>query len=294
MTDKNYDERIAGATSGCPAFFRVVNHDLKVEDQIMKKMKSILAVCVLAAMLLSGCGKTTQSETAVTTEPAAESTAATTEIATEETGEDIVYEGDASSYYIDEVYTEQIGRYYTALTEKWNEGMYFENGLSALPYYYYEGDPLQNVGFGFVDLDNDGQWELVIGGILNADKDPAVFEIWTLVDGEPVMLAQGGSRNRYVLQYVEEDGMWYVVNEASNSAFNSATYYLMLNEGKFEVVQGIVLDAMADEQNPWFMTYDLDWDVSNDEPIDEETAMAILESNRKHYTVLEYFPYIYF
>ena len=166
--------------------------------------------------------------------------------------------------------------------------------MSALPYYYYEGNPLDNVGFGFVDLDNDGHWELVIGAILNAGQDPAVFEIWTLVDGEPVMLAQGGSRNRYVLEYVEEDNMWYVVNEGSSSAFSHATYYLMLNEGKLEVIQGIVFDASADEQNPWFLTYDMDWDVSNDEPIDEETANAILESNRKLYTALEYFPYIFF
>ena len=150
------------------------------------------------------------------------------------------------------------------------------------------------MGFGFVDLDNDGRWELIIGAIMNAEMDPAVFEIWTLVDDEPVMLAQGGSRNRYVLQYVEEDNMWYVVNEGSGSAFHHATYYLMLNEGKFEVVQGIVFDAMVDEENPWFMTYDLDWDVSNDQPLDEETATAILESNRKLYTALEYFPYIFF
>ena len=42
------------------------------------------------------------------------------------------------------------------------------------------------------------------------------------------------------------------------------------------------------------MTYDLDWDTSNDVPIDEATAEAILESNRKHYTALEYFPYIFY
>ena len=42
------------------------------------------------------------------------------------------------------------------------------------------------------------------------------------------------------------------------------------------------------------LAYDLDWDVTNDEPIDEETANAILESNRKHYTALEYFPYIFY
>ena len=268
----------------------------------MKKILLFLLALLLLASVFSGCGRSENEETTATISTAAPETEATTvapteettEAVTEATEEDIVYEGDAASYYIDEAYHEQIARYAVALKEQWDEGKYYENDLSPLPSYYYEGNPLDNVGFGFVDLDNDGYWELVIGAIANADKDPAVFEIWTLVDGEPVMLAQGSPRNRYVLQYVEEDGMWYVVNEASNSAFNSATYYLMLNEGKFEVIQGIVLDAMADEQNPWFLTYDMDWDVSNDEPIDEETAMAILESNRKHYTALEYFPYLYF
>jgi hypothetical protein len=242
-------------------------------------------------------------ETAATEAPAAEQATVSTEApvpeqttATNETEaeEDIVYEGDASTYYIDVVYADQIARYHTALSEKWEEGKYFENDMSALPYYYYEGNPLDNVGFGFADLDNDGHWELIIGAILNAEQDPAVFEIWTLVDGEPVMLAQGGTRNRYVLQYAEEDRMWYVVNEGSGSAFNHATHYLMLSEGKLEVVQGIVFDASADEQNPWFMTYDLDWDTSNDEPIDEATANAILEANRKLYTALELFPYIFY
>ena len=266
----------------------------------MKKTMLFWAAAFSLAVLLAGCGtpeieppqETTETSSVIT--ETAESTNATTEAASVETEEEIVYEGDASSYYIDVAYNEQIARYSAALSEQWEEGQYFENGLSALPYYYYEGNPLDNVGFGFVDLDNDGYWELIIGAILNAEQDPAVFEIWTRVNGEPVMLAQGGSRNRYVLEYVEEDNMWYVVNEGSSSAFCHATHYLMLNEGKLEVVQGIVFDASADEQNPWFMTYDLDWDISNDDPIDEETANAILESNRKHYIALEYFPYIFF
>ena len=258
---------------------------------------------LLIVALLAGCSNAPAAETTETEAPATQQATVSTEAPAvpqttapneTEAEEDIVYEGDASSYYIDVAYAEQIARYHTALTEKWDEGKYFENDMSALPFYYYEGNPLENVGFGFVDLDNDGHWELIIGAILNAENDPAVFEIWTLVDGEPVMLAQGGSRNRYVLQYVEEDRMWYVVNEGSNGAANSATYYLMLNEGKLEVVQGIILDAIADEENPWFLTHDLDWDVSNDEPIDEATANAILESNRKLYTALELFPYIFY
>lgn len=264
----------------------------------MKRLLSMLVVIVWLTSMFAGCGKASDVEATVTEAPAVDTVPATEEPSTEpaptETEADVAYEGDAASYYIDEVYHEQIARYATALSEQWEEGKYFENELSALPYYYYEGNPLENVGFGFVDLDNDGYWELVIGAILNADKDPSVFEIWTLVDGEPVMLAQGGTRNRYVLEYVEEDGMWYVVNEGSGSAFSHVTYYLTLNEGKFEVVQGIMFDASADEENPWFLTYDQDWDVSNDAPIDEATANAILETNRAHYTALEYFPYIFF
>ena len=58
-------------------------------------------------------------------------------------------------------------------------------------------------------LHSTGDPELIIGAILHAEQNPSLFEIWTLVDGEPMMLARGGSRNRYV---------WYVVNEASGSA----------------------------------------------------------------------------
>ena len=125
----------------------------------MKKITLYLITFLLTAAMLTACGKPTDPQTPVTEPSTAEADTAsdTTEASvTEATEEDIVYEGDASSYYIDHVYHEQIGRYYTALSEKWDEGKYFENEMSALPYYYYEGDPLENVGFGFVDLDNDG------------------------------------------------------------------------------------------------------------------------------------------
>lgn len=279
----------------------------------MKKTSIFLIAILLTAAMFAGCGRFTDTqvpetqmptgETALPTDapteapteaPAEAPTEATTESVPETTEEDIVYEGDATSYYTDIVYAEQIGRYHIALSEKWEEEKYFENGMSVLPSYYYDGNPLNNVGFGFADLDNDGRWELIIGAILNAERDPAVFEIWTLVDGEPVMLAQASSQNRYILQYAQEERMWYVVNETTNTAASHATYYLMLNDGKFEIMQGILFDATADEQNPWFMTYDLDWDISNDEPIDEETANAILDSNRMQYTALEYLPYIFY
>ena len=150
----------------------------------MNKNILYFVLLLLIVVLLAGCGNAPDAETTVTEAPAAEQATVSTEAPAAqqttvpnetEAEEDIVYEGDAFSYYIDVAYAEQIGRYYTALSEKWDEGKYFENGLSALPYYYYEGNPLENVGFGFVDLDNDGRLELIIGAILNAETDPCCF-----------------------------------------------------------------------------------------------------------------------
>ena len=270
----------------------------------MKKTIALFLVIGLMVTLFAGCNQQSNTEPATSPSDTATQdtpTTAPTEAPTEEPtvpadveDENVSDEGDANSYYIDQVYTQQIARYQTALSEQWDPSQCLDNELSELPAGYYEGNPLENVGFGFVDLDNDGSLELIIGAILNAEEDPSVFEIWTLVDGEPVMLAQGGSRNRYLLQFVEEDNMWYVVNEAANSAASSATYYMMLQEGKLEEMQGIVYDADANPQNPWFMTYDMDWDVSNDEPIDEAMADSIFQAHSAHYTAIEYFPYIYF
>jgi hypothetical protein len=57
------------------------------------------------------------------------------------------------------------------------------------------------------------------------------------------------------------------------------------------VVKGVVFDAVASEDAPWFETTDLDWDVSNDKPIDEATANAVMDAIGGSYTAAEYFPY---
>ena len=269
----------------------------------MKKFLLQITVFLLTFALLAGCGKPQTEQPPVTTETPAADPAPTTQAPTEaptetptetapaETEDDTEYEGDASSYYIDVVYAQQIDRYYTALSQQWDDSTCLDNELSALVTRYYDGNPLDNVGFTFMDLDGDGIWELIIGAIRNAEMDPLVFEIWALKNDEPVMLAQSGYHNRYYLQYAQEDNLWSVAYEAENGAANHAVYYLHLFEGEFMVTQGVVFDALANEKAPWFMAYDLDWDVSNDNPIDEDTANAVMEAGRNTYAATEYFPY---
>ena len=259
--------------------------------------KYLLAASVLLALtLLGGCTRP-QGEPPITPESSMSPTesAATPSVETDSTASTTPppaeTEGNPSSDSFDEVYTQQIERYYTALSDQWDESTYFDHEMSSLAAYYYEGNALDNVGFAFMDLDGDNIKELIIGAIENAERYPLVFEIWTLKNGEPVMLAQSGSHNRYFLQYAEEDDMWSVAYEAENGAANHAVYYLKPEDGEFEVIQGVVFDALANENAPWFMAYDLDWDISNDMPIDEDTANAVMEAGRNIYTAMEYLPY---
>ena len=246
--------------------------------------KFLLAITILLALnLLGGCSET-QSDASITSDPPASSSESTTPPLAEN-------EGDASPDSVDAVYTQQIERYYEAVSNQWDESTYFDHEMSSLAAYYYEGNALDHVGFTFMDLNGDDIQELIIGAIKNAEQDPLVFEIWTLKNGEPVMLAQSGARNRYYMQYAEDDDMWSVAYEAENGAANHAVYDLQLVDGAFEVIQGVIFDAMANENDPWFMAYDLDWDTSNDVPIDEDTANAVLEASRNIYTAVEYLPY---
>lgn len=252
----------------------------------MKKFLLIVSV-LLALTIFGGCDKP-QAEQPASDEPSPESSVG---ILPEENEENEKTQENTSPEFSDEAYAQQIERYYTALSEQWNEGAYFENEMSPMAVYYYEGNALDNVGYALTDMDGNEIPELIIGAIMNSEKDPLVFEIWTLKNGEPVMLAQSGSRNRYYLQYSEDDELWTVSNEAENGAANRANYYFNLSEGSFEIIQGIVFDAAADENAPWFMAYDLDWDVSNDTPIDEVTANDVMESWRKLYSAADYIPY---
>ena len=184
------------------------------------------------------------------------------------------------------LYAAQLDRYAAALSEQWPEGRYFENGMSEIAGYYYEGDARANVGVFFPDLDGDGSPEMVIGAILGADTDPAVLEIWTVKDGAPVMLAQSHARDKYYVEYLADENAWLIANEGSGGAASSVWFYYGLRNGELALMQGVTSESGA-----WYMTYDTDCDVSNDTPSDEAVCQAIIDSHTERYTALDYTPY---
>ena len=158
--------------------------------------------------------------------------------------------------------------------------------MSELAGYYYEGDARANVGVFFPDLDGDGSPEMVIGAILGADTDPAVLEIWTVKDGAPVMLVQSHARDKYYVEYLADENAWLIANEGSSGAASSVWFYYALQNGELALMQGVTSESGA-----WYMTYDTDYDVSNDTPSDEAACQAIIDSHTERYTALDYTPY---
>ena len=118
--------------------------------------------------------------------------------------------------------------YYQALyehqtcPEQWQPDKFSaENGLVSSiinPYWSWEdaNDILSKVGFAFLDLNEDGMDELVIGWggneFWNMDEG-YVFAVYTLVDGEAVLALEGWERNKYV---IGDEGYLYL--NGSNSS----------------------------------------------------------------------------
>ena len=146
------------------------------------------------------------------------------------------------------------------------------------------------MGYALKDLDGDGKEELLISAVSKDASAGMLYDVYTAPNGKVEHVLSGHERNRYYLQWLEE-GAYMIANEASNSAYNSAWYYYSMIDGQLELMQGVVFNAAEEENNPWYITYDEDWDVLNDTHDEDGMAESIIEANKRSYTTLEYIPF---
>ena len=208
------------------------------------------------------------------------------EESTESAGNDSVKE--LVTYDVSDAYQEVLNKYQTLINEKWDTNKAFEEKLSSMVSDFVQMGYENQVGYVLYDLDLDGQPELLIGEMdTELPANRIVFDAYTEKDGKAVQLFESESRNRY---YVVEDeaGAVMIANEGSNGAASSGWIYYIYTDGELKVMQAVMYDASADEANPWFMAYDDDWDSSNDEPISESDAQAIIDSYTNTYAKLDW------
>lgn len=187
-------------------------------------------------------------------------------------------------------YEELIETYQKAFEEQWDMDQLEQKGLSTLIVYNYDKG-IESIGYNPVtDIDHDGQEELLISELApESDEDNMlVLAAYTLKDDGVHPIFISSERNRFfLLDLLDNPGEAInIVNEGSNSAFNSFHAEKRLENGELILVQAVVYDDTVDADHPWYLTYDQDMNLENAESITEDEANAIIEANKTNY----YFP----
>ena len=231
----------------------------------MKKKVIMLSMLAITAAMLTACSdkndaadvpEVSQAEKSIENTDT-DSSAEAAEESTENVEKDSEVKG--SDYVMPEEYQNVLDKYKTMITEKWDVSKAFDEGMSSMVSEFCNMDAQDQIGYTLYDLDADGQPELLIGEM---DTElPA---------------------NRLIFEAI------LIANEGSNGAASSGWLYYTVSGDRLTVQQAIMYDAAADEENPWFMAYDDDWDTSNDEPVDEDMAQSVINSYTDNYAKLDW------
>lgn len=171
----------------------------------------------------------------------------------------------------EDMYSEVIEKYVTAIEEKWDSNKLEKEDMS--PEYNAVnvatgGDAIDNVGYAYYDVNNDGIDELLIGEIAEGDLKGTIYDIYTMVDREPVHVLSGSARDRY---YALEHGL--IVNERSNGADDTEwqSYDIEPNTTNLLPQLGVKMDGYENKDQPWFVNYgnEDEWENISEEDFTE-------------------------
>lgn len=194
----------------------------------------------------------------------------------EETMEDM-YEPDYFSTMIDQ-YAPVLRLWGTAVWEKWDMSRLYDWDVS--PLLYLMDHQADQVHIDFVQLAREGTDELILytlpaDGSIGTD----LLAVYAAdANGTLFISALSAERDHFSLCGDEDNG--YVLREdCSNSAFQSGVlFWQMTADGNCTLIDAVIFEAAEDGSENWYRTHDMDWDVSNDEPISPEEAQRLMDA----------------
>ncbi len=285
----------------------------------MKKKSILLGMIAVAVLSLSGCGnekndKTTEkvteeiatteatieSKTEGTTEVNSEATEATSEVTTEDaktTDNKISIVGDGlneSQEYYENIYRDVLNLNYKIVIEGIDNYEYSE-GTSGIGEVVMSGseNAMDTIGYTFVDSNNDGVAELIIGAISGEENGKFygeyIYSVYTY-DVMPQLILEGWSRNRCFLL---GDGTYYT--EGSSGAMYSVfeNYKLGANETELTCMDYYFTKEKDEtfEEYGFYHNTSGEWDITVSEELDEEKYWNIAAAYSERTTTLEFTPF---
>ncbi len=175
-----------------------------------------------------------------------------------------------------DLYKDILQKHITAIKEKWDSSKLEEENMSTMYYTMSEdgqGNVIDRIGYCFHDVNVDGIDELFIGEIADGDWKGVIYDMYGMSDRKPVHIATGWARNRY---YVCNPGTT-ICNEYSSSAAESGwtIYDYPGNATELHPMVGFKTDLLANEQQPWFVSYNVaedEWENITESDFNERKA----------------------
>lgn len=254
--------------------------------------RKILFLVLLSVLLLCGCAKTnlkateaaapaetdapatlpeqttvpsttptTEAEEAPSTEPAVpEETGHPTETDVQDPSTGV--EADSSSF------EGIIAQYQTAIRDKYDTARMMELGLNYMIPECLKQDERAQVGYSKLDMDGDGQTELVLSASSESEYYTGlIFAVYVMEDGQPQLLLESGERNRW---HYAGDGK--LLNLASGSASESG-WYLCTADRELAYLDAIEYNAVEYPDDPWLKFNGETWEHT----IQSEADQKIME-----------------
>lgn len=143
------------------------------------------------------------------------------------------------------IYKDVLDMYYQKISYGWDR----TEDVSLI---FFQGYPqtqtVSDVGYAFVDLDNNGIPELLVSTVQDA-VDGMIYDLYSYAEDNVVHLASSMERDRY---YLCEDNTIY--NEGSGGAAVSSTRMYEMNADKcyLSLKEMVVYDSELNQENPWF------------------------------------------
>ena len=186
--------------------------------------------------------------------------------------------GNGASNTEEELYREILDQFYDNITSGWvdYEATYeygdTEDISYLFPLYYADPSNIDLIGYQFIDLDNDGTSELLIGMDGEEYYQAVIIDLYTVKDGQIVHLASSGERYRYQLC---EDGTIYLYG--SSSAASSAYEHYELIDGELSMIECVWFEPEAGNFDDIRWHYSTSSVYDSEREIDEAEGAEIID-----------------
>ena len=179
------------------------------------------------------------------------------------------------------LYADILNQFYNNIKSEWKDvredyAMLGEDISYLFPMYYYSADYINNIGYTFIDLDDNNVPELLVGIDEDGSKSSnVIYDIYTYQNKKIIHLASSEERKRYKLCDDNSVYSWQ-----SGGAWTSSQSIYCLNPGEttLSLVETVGSDIDYDSQNVFWYRATSEWFNSQTYTYDDSKRTIISES----------------